>query len=153
MISRKRESEKAILAAFLAWAGSPAMEGVNTYTSRQKRDNEAPQISVTCSKQGPLEGEEEYVTRLRVEGAITCAVLVDNQTPVRIEALEVLAENFVEMETDALLALINAESETVIFTDFQPGEYEDGFDSDTARYLARYTFSAFVRTKPEPETE
>ena len=152
MISRKRELEKAIAAALQNWAGD-GMPNAQVYTSRQKHENGVAQIIVTCNTQQPLEGIEEYVTRVQVSGAIVCNALVDNGTAAAIEELEILAENFVEMETSNLLTKINAETETITVTDFQPDQSDDGHDGDLQRYIARYSFTAFVITNPDPEPE
>jgi hypothetical protein len=152
MISRKRELEKAIAAALQNWAGD-GMPAATVYTSRQKRDNGGSQIIVSCNSQEPLEGIDEYVTRVQVSGAIICTALVDDGLPSAIEELEILAENFVEMQTTDLLTKINAETETITVTDFQPDQSEDGHDGDLQRYIARYSFTAFVITTPDPEPE
>ena len=152
MTSRKRELEKAVLAAFIEWAGADLPATVNTYTSRQKRDNGPAQVVVSCNQQQPDQGIDEYVYRVQASGAIICTALVDDGAPVKIEQLEVLAENFIEMTTTELLTLINAETETIEVTDIQPDQSEDGLDGDLQRYIARYGFTAFVKTI-EPEEE
>jgi hypothetical protein len=153
MISRKRELERAILAAFTDFAGT-ALTGVNTYNSRQRHAQADAFVMITCPRQSPLEGMDEIATRMTVEGAIVCSALVTNQAATAIEALEIQAENFIEQKTSDLLADINAETSAIEVTDIQPGECEDGYDEEGKRYLSRYSFTAYViDLAPYPENQ
>lgn len=143
MISRKRETEKAILAAFEAYAAA-VLTGVQTARSRRAKDLDKPLVQVVCNRQVPDGSLDEYNVFVTIEGAIVITDIITNADPTEIETLEAYAENFLETKTDDLLDLINPESDTVQLADIQPGESEDGFDSETNRYVSRYTFSANV---------
>ncbi len=151
MISRKRKAEKAILDAFVEWAGE-AIDGVQVITGRNISDLETTQIRIHCNGQEPLEDISEHVTRVQVEGMFIVQQSVDDNTINKIEEVEALVESFIEMTTPELLALINAETDAIEVTDIQPGRADDGIDNDLRRYLSTYTFTAFVKTI-EPEEE
>jgi hypothetical protein len=144
MISRKREVEKAIKAAFEAFAGS-ALDDVQVSTSRFKQELDNATVQIVCNRQSNDGDLQNYPEFMQVDGAIVCSALITNTAATEIEALEIQAENFIEQDTQTLLNAINAESDTIELTDISPGEYEDGENAELARYIARYNFTANVR--------
>jgi hypothetical protein len=144
MISRKRKVEAAVKAAFADYA-SAVLTGVQVATSRRVQELDSATVQVVCNKQSPDGTLDAYNVFVEVEGAIVCSAIITNAAPTQIESLELYAENFLELETPALLALINAESTDIEVLDIQPGEAEDGVDTETNRYISRYTFSARVK--------
>jgi len=144
MISRKRKTEIDIKDAFATYAAA-VLSGVQVATSRRAQQLDAATVQVVCNRQSPDGSLDDYNVFVEVEGAIVCTSLITNETPNQIEELELYAENFLETETAALLALINAESTEVELVDIQPGEAEDGVDTETSRYVSRYNFTARVR--------
>ncbi|GEM_PF-4864031 len=146
MISRKRELEKTVRTAFENFAADNGdLTGVNVYISRQKRDNDDPYVQVICSAQRSLDDIDTYGSRMMVEGAIICTAPATDD-PTTIEDLEILAENFVEIEESQMLSIwLNGETTAIEITGWQPEDNEDGYDADTKRYIARHQFSAYVR--------
>lgn len=144
MISRKREVEKAIEAAFKTFAGA-ALAGVQVATSRRTQELDNATVQIVCNRQSADGDLTAYTEFMGVDGAIVCSALITNTAATVIEALEIEAENFIEQDTQTLLDAINAESATIELTDIHPGEYEDGVESELNRYIARYNFSANVR--------
>lgn len=146
MISRKRKAERAILTAFNTWAGTN-ITGVQTLRGRDITDLTIASIRCHVFGQEPLEDISEIVTRVSVEGMLFTSVSVDDLTLTENEAIEAVAETFVEMQTADLLTLLNAQGTplNIQFTDWQPDRSEDGIDLERRRYESKYTFSAYVR--------
>lgn len=144
-LSRRRKAEKAILAAFSTFAGT-SITGVQTMTARNKTDLAPVSIRVHCNSQEPQQDESETIYAVEVSGTIIVTTSVDDDTISRIEELEGIAENFVEIETDEILVLLNAAgtAQGVSFLEWQPASAEDGVIDELRRYVSRYGFKAEV---------
>ena len=150
MTSRKRKAETAIRNAFVTWADI-AVDGVQVITGRSIEDLAPVNVRIHCPGQNPLEGFDEIATRVLVSGSIVVTQSFDEQDLTQIEALEAIAETFIEMDTATLLGLLNTEASDIQFTDFQPDSAEDGINPDFRQFVSRYSFSTYVRDiTPDP---